>query len=130
MDNGQIGNWLGEEHGVHHFVGTGPEGNRRVRARVLMHPGRLFDWDPPMDWNETPSLPNRDPRRTYHAVDRRLESHLTSYEVIEGTVDPVAAWVDMIQQESDTRLWQSVGYRTIPSTATMDAPLYGFTIVN
>lgn len=130
MDNGQIGNWLGEEHGVHHFVGTGPEGNRRVRARVLMHPGRLFDWDPPMGWHETPSLPYRDPRRTYHAVERRLESHLTSYEVIEGTVDPIAAWVDMIQQESDTRLWQSVGYRTIPSTATMDAPLYGFTIVN
>jgi hypothetical protein len=130
MDNGRIGNWLGEEHGVHHFVGTGPEGNRRVRARVLMHPGRLFDWDPPSGWNETPSLPLRDPRRTYHAGERRLESHLTSHEVVEGTSDPIAAWVDMIQHESDTRLWQSVGYRTIPSSATMDAPLYGFTIVN
>ena len=124
LDLGSISSWLGEEHGVHHFLVPTKEGTKRHRARMLLHPGRLIDWEPQCGWSETPSLSTRDPRRTYHAVDRRLTSHLFEHEIGLSESDPVGDLIEMIQYEGDTQLWQSIGYVAIPLSATLQAPLY------
>ncbi len=117
-DHGDIATWLGAEEGVHHFVSASPEGNKRHRARVLLYPGRLFHWEPPAGWNEPPSLPSRDPRRTFHESENRLVGHLVRHEVLVSSDDPIADWMEMIQHEGDSMLWESIGYSDIPSSAT------------
>lgn len=117
-DQGDIATWLGAEEGVHHFLSASPEGNKRHRARVLLVPGRLFHWEPFAGWNEPPSLPSRDPRRTFYASENRLVSHLVRHEVLVSSNDPIADWVEMIQHEGDTMLWKSIGYSPVPGNAT------------
>ncbi|MEQ1830440.1 MAG: AAA family ATPase, partial [Pirellula sp.] len=118
LDQGMISNWLGEEHGVHHFVTSTAEGNKRHRIRVIIKPGRLFDWEPPNGWDEVPSLMSRDPRRTFIAGERRLISHLIQHEVRVTESNPIADWVELIQLEGNKQLWRSVGYSSIPFLAT------------
>ena len=118
VDQGEIATWLGAEEGVHHFLSASPEGNKRHRARVLLYPGRLFHWEPSTGWNEPPSLPSRDPRRTFYVSENRLVSHLVRHEVLVSSNDPVANWVEMIQHEGDTMLWKSIGYFPVPRNAT------------
>jgi ATP-dependent Clp protease ATP-binding subunit ClpC len=124
LDQGAISNWLGEEEGVHHFVMSTGATNVRHRARVILYPGKLIDWDPPSDWKETPSLNTRDPRRTFYSSDQRLISHLIQRRVFVDSTDPISSWVDMIQQEGDSMLWHSIGYSPIPNGATMREPVY------
>ena len=124
IDQGPVSSWLGEEHGVHHFVVSSPQGNKRHRARVIIHPGRLLDWDPPTGWKDIPSLSVRDPRRTFNAQDGRLSSHLVSHDITISEADPIADWVEMIQLEGDLQLWRSIGYSPIPYGATLNSPLY------
>lgn len=128
--NEQATQWFGEEEGVHHFVGIVNEQTKRSRVRVLIYPGSLFNWDPPTNWNETPSMPNRDPRRTFYLDENRLASHLIGQELILAPDDPIAGWIEMIESESDSFLWQSIGYVPIPRIATMQSPVYPIWMTN
>jgi ATP-dependent Clp protease ATP-binding subunit ClpC len=116
-------NWLGEEEGVHHFVAKTEKGSGRRRARVAIHLGRLTDWNPPENWAEEPSLPTRDPRRTYHDSTRILHSHLINRDVVIDADNLEEGLFDMILKEGDNQLWSSIGYVPIPEETMIGYPL-------
>jgi ATP-dependent Clp protease ATP-binding subunit ClpC len=126
LDQGMISSWLGEEHGVHHIVDSSSEGAKRSRVRVIVKPGRFFDWEPPKGWDETPSLQSRDPRRTYFVTERRLISHLLKHEARVSESEPVSDWIEMIQWEANRHLWRSIGFTDIPLSATSSSHLYSY----
>lgn len=105
-------NWLAEENGVHHFIMEGRTGpSKRLRFRVDVTDRPLAVWDPPPQWKEIPSLPERDPVRTYHFGFQTITDHLheTTFTFDEG--EEVDRLTDWIQELRELAIWRSIGFR-------------------
>jgi hypothetical protein len=113
-----VGNWLSDEEGVHHFIlPTRAGAQKRERIRICPVNGLLVAWEVPPNWDQIPSLPERDPRRVYH-LDSQTISDPTSPSPWrwENGMEHIAL-AELITENRERSLWHSIGYDRTPDRA-------------
>ncbi len=113
-----VGNWLSDEEGVHHFILSNKTGaQKRERIRICPVNGMIVAWEVPPNWDQIPSLPDRDPRRVYHLDSQTITDPNSPVPWRwENGMEHVAL-AELITENRERALWQSIGYDRTPDRA-------------
>ena len=106
-----VASWLGEEEGIHHFVSDSrgvPSKRWRFRLDVTNKP--LAVWELPPQWKETPTIPDRDPRRTYHFAYQTITDPFAEGTLTLESGNEAKQLVDWIQEQHKMAVWRSIGF--------------------
>ncbi|MCC6507706.1 MAG: hypothetical protein IT423_01260, partial [Pirellulaceae bacterium] len=112
--------WLGNEHGIMHFVDTNASGpKRRQRFRVVVEPQRLLDVTLNTNWTEPSGQPERDPRRTFNLAENLVYDGLTMLEQPCSQSKLVDCLIEAIRNDREALLWSAIDFAGIPPSATL-----------
>jgi hypothetical protein len=117
-----VGTWLSDEDGVHHIIQANKTGaQKRLRVRVCAVPGSIVAWEVPSNWDQVPSLPERDPRRVYHMESQTITEMNSNQNWRWETGMESVALAELITENRERALWQGIGYERTPARSMYSA---------